>query len=148
MEAWKSHDFNKVWSRDLAIVVRRSNQLNYEATDVGSWSFVSSNHPVKNGWSDIWNVSYIGLRISNQVSYDHRRGERNLSNCGGRPEKVRTSTRFEAVTSRYRCHALTNWTMKPMTLGAGHLWVLIIPWIMGEVIYEMFHILDCGFQIK
>ena len=33
---------NGVWTRDLAIPVRRSNQLSYEATDVGSWSFVSS----------------------------------------------------------------------------------------------------------
>ena len=37
---------------------------------------------------------------SDQVSYDHRRGERNLSNCVWKPEKVMTSTRFEAVTSR------------------------------------------------
>ena len=29
--------------------MRRSNQLSYEATDVGSWSFVSSNEPVKSG---------------------------------------------------------------------------------------------------
>ena len=68
IEAWKSQDFNGVWTRDLAIPVRRSNQLSSEATDVGSWSFVSSNEPVKM-WSDIWNVSYIELRIWNQVSY-------------------------------------------------------------------------------
>ena len=42
IEVWKSH-FNGVWTRDLAIPVRRSNQLSYEATDVGSWSCVSSN---------------------------------------------------------------------------------------------------------
>ena len=46
IEAWKSQDFNGVRTRDLAIPVRRSNQLSYEATDVGSWSFVSSNEPV------------------------------------------------------------------------------------------------------
>ena len=28
--------------------VRRSNQLSYEATDVGSWSIVGSNFPVRN----------------------------------------------------------------------------------------------------
>ena len=33
IEAWKSQDFNGVWTRDLAIPVRRSNQLSYEATD-------------------------------------------------------------------------------------------------------------------
>ena len=30
-EAWKIHDFIGVWTRDLAILVRRSNQLSYEA---------------------------------------------------------------------------------------------------------------------
>ena len=43
-EAWKIQDFNGVWARDLAIPVRRSNQLSYEATDVRSWSFVGSNN--------------------------------------------------------------------------------------------------------
>ena len=33
IETWKSQDFNGVWIRDLAIPVRRSNQLSYEATD-------------------------------------------------------------------------------------------------------------------
>ena len=32
IEAWKSQDFNGVWTRDLAIQVRRSNQRSYEAT--------------------------------------------------------------------------------------------------------------------
>ena len=40
-EAWKIQDFNGVWTRDLAIPVRHCKQLSYEATDVGSWSFVS-----------------------------------------------------------------------------------------------------------
>ena len=40
LEPLKSQDFNRVWTLDLAIVVRRSNQLSYEATDIGSWSFV------------------------------------------------------------------------------------------------------------
>ena len=46
-EAAKIQDFNGVWIHDLAILVRRSNQLSYEATDVGSWSFVGSNFPVR-----------------------------------------------------------------------------------------------------
>ena len=49
IKAWKSQDFNGIWTRDHVIPVRRSNQLSYEATDVGRWSFVSSNEPVKNG---------------------------------------------------------------------------------------------------
>ena len=38
------------------------------------------------------------------------------------------------VTSWYRRDALTSWAMKPLTLGAGHLWVL-----NDEMIYEMDH---------
>ena len=46
-EAWKFfQDFNGIWTRDLAIPVRCSNQLSYEATDVGSWSLLSSQLPV------------------------------------------------------------------------------------------------------
>ena len=30
----KIQDFNDIWTRDLAIPVRRSNQLSYKATDV------------------------------------------------------------------------------------------------------------------
>ena len=48
IEAWKIQDFNGVWTRDLAIPMQRSNQLSYEATDVGSWSFVGPNEPVRN----------------------------------------------------------------------------------------------------
>ena len=55
-------------------------------------------------------------------SYDLRSYERN---CIEKPEKFRTSTGFEPVTSRYRCDALTNSAMKPLTLGVGHLWVHI-----------------------
>ena len=32
--------------------------------------------------------------------------------------------------SRYRCDALNNWAMKSLTLGAGHLWVLMSSWRM------------------
>ena len=46
---------------------------------------------------------------------------------------------FEPVTSRYRCDALTNWAMKPLTLGAGHLWVLMSPWRM-DVKFNIWHI--------
>ena len=59
IKAWKCQDFNGVWTRDLAIPARRSNQLSYEATDVGSWSFVSSNEPVKNGCEVIYMKCFI-----------------------------------------------------------------------------------------
>ena len=78
-EAWKSQDFNGVWTCDLAILVRRSHQLSYEATDVGSWSFVSSNEPVKSECEVIYEMFHIlNCGFWNQVNYDHRSYERNL----------------------------------------------------------------------
>ena len=38
-------------------------------------------------------------------------------------KKCRTSTGFEPVTSRLPVRCSTNWAMKPLTLGAGQLWV-------------------------
>ena len=61
-------------------------------------------------------------------NYDPRNYERNFCNCVEMPEKFRTSKGFEPVTSRYQCDALTNWAMKPLTLRAGHLWVVMFPW--------------------
>ena len=91
-EAWKSQDFNGVWTRDLAIPVRRSNQLSYEATDVGSWVLMSPwRMDVK--WYMKCFIYWTGFW--NQVSHDHRSFERNLSNCEQKPEKVRTSTGFD-----------------------------------------------------
>ena len=36
IQAWKSQDFNRFWTHDLMIPVQCSNQLSYEATDIGS----------------------------------------------------------------------------------------------------------------
>ena len=65
-------------------------------------------------------------------SYDPRSYGRNFCNWVKTPEKFRTSTGFEPLTSRYRCDALTNWAMKPLTLGAAHLWVPMFPWGMNQ----------------
>ena len=70
--AWKSQDFNGVWTRDLAIQVRRSKQLSYEATDVeelvicGFLDYLIS-HPQ----FYIWNISYITSQINeiNRIYY-------------------------------------------------------------------------------
>ena len=78
-------------------------------------------------WNGIWNESY-----EIKWSYDLRSYERNFYICVEKPEKFRTLTGFEPVTSRFRCDALTNWAMKPLTLGAGHLWVLMVPWGMNQ----------------
>ena len=59
IEAWKSQDFNGVWSRHLTIPVRRSNQLSYEATNVVSWPFVGSNEPVRNECQVIYEMFHI-----------------------------------------------------------------------------------------
>ena len=86
-EVWKIQDFNGVWTRDLAIPVGRSNQLSYEATDVGSWSFVGSNGPVRNEsmMNGIWNESYMNCRYEIKWSYDLRSYERNFCNCVEKP---------------------------------------------------------------
>ena len=39
----------------------------------------------------------------------------------------KTSTRFEPVTSQLPVQCSTNWAMKPLTLGAGQLWVHMFP---------------------
>ena len=93
----------------------------------------------------IWNESYMNCGYEIKWSYDLRSYERNFCNCVEKPERFRTSTGFEPVTARFRCDALTNWAMKPLTLGAGHLWVLMIPWgmnindewYMKWIIYEL-----------
>ena len=96
-------------------------------------------HSMLNG---IWNESYMNCGYEIKWSYDLRSYERNFCNCVEKPEKFRTSTGFELVTSRFRCDALTNWAMKPLTLGAGHLSVLMVPWGINQwwMVYEMNHI--------
>ena len=42
-EAWESDYFNRVWTCDLAIPVQRSNQLSYEATNIGNKSYIDIN---------------------------------------------------------------------------------------------------------
>ena len=52
---------------------------------------------------------------------------------------------FEPVTLRYPCDTLTNCVMKPLTLGAGHLWVQTsLRGMNVEVGYDIFHTLNCG----
>ena len=51
-------------------------------------------------------------------------------------KKFRTSTGFEPVTSRLPVRCSTNWAMKPLTLGAGQLWVHI--WFISYIINTHF----------
>ena len=77
-EAWKIQDFNGVWTRDLAIPVRRSNQLSYEATDVGSWSFVVIPHG--NIRTHKWPAPNVSGFIAQLVRASHRYREVTGSN--------------------------------------------------------------------
>ena len=133
----KGQDFNGVWTCDPATTVRCSNHLSYEATDVGSWSFVGPKEPVRNGCEVIiWNISNIELGMWNQGSFDPRSYESNLCNCLYRSlQKVRTLRGFECMTLWQRCDGPTSWAMKPLTLGAGHSLVLRSPWGMNLKLY-------------
>ena len=56
----KIQDFKGVWTRDLAIPVRCSNQLSYEATDVGSLSIMCSYVLVKEtNVVDVYEINHI-----------------------------------------------------------------------------------------
>ena len=59
LEAWKKQDFTRVWTRNFPILVERSNQLSYEATVVGSWSFVGPKEPVRNECEVIYEIFHI-----------------------------------------------------------------------------------------
>ena len=98
-----------------------------------------------------WYMKWIiyELRICNRVKlWSSQLWD--FCNCVEKPAKIRTLTGFEPVTSRYRCDALTNWAMKPLTLGAGHLWVLMVPWEMNQwwngIRNESY--MNCGYEIK
>ena len=93
-------------------------------------------------WNGKWNESYnMNCRYEIKWSYDLRSYECNFYNCVEKPEKFRTSTGFEPVTSRFRRNALTNWA----TVWSHWHWELVICWfhrsreerINGEMAYEM-----------
>ena len=124
-------DFNGISTRDLAIPVRCSNQLSYEATDVGSWSLLSSQLPVISNYE--WKIYmkyniYCTAGMKSNETMLSRSDERKFLLRREAWKIFRTSTGFQPATSRYRCDALTNWAMKPLTLGAGHFWVHNFPW--------------------
>ena len=96
---------------------------------------------------DILNCGFL-----NQVSYDHRSYERNFRTLTGFGP-VTSRYRCDSLTNLVprvsllclhclkdnggreerpweRGCSLTNWAMKPLTLGAGHLWVLMSTWRM------------------
>ena len=61
----KIQDFNRDWTHDLAILVRCSNQLSYEATDVGSWSIMFICVPVKEmNVIDVYEINHVHLSLT------------------------------------------------------------------------------------
>ena len=81
----------------------------------------------------VFSLSYF-LNCGYEIkwSYDPSSYERSFSNCVEKPEKFRTSTGYEPVTSRFGWDALTNWLIRPLTLGAGDLWFLMFSWGMNQ----------------
>ena len=79
-----------------------------------------------------------------------RCSERNLCNYVKKPEKnFWTSTGSEPVTSRLPVQFSTNWAMKPLTLGAGQLWVHMFPWkemSVNDVWNKSY--MNCGNEMK
>ena len=56
----KIHHFNRVSSCDLTILVQYSNQLSYEAIDVGSWSIVGPYVPgIEMNVSVVYEVNHV-----------------------------------------------------------------------------------------
>ena len=93
-----------------------------------------------NEWfvNDIWNKSYMNCgnemkmkKWSSQWTQFMQLGKEAFKN-------FRTSTGLEPVTSRLPVRCFTNWAMKPLTLGAGQLWVHMFPWKKWVlIIYEI-----------
>ena len=109
------------WPRDSGAMLY---QLSYEATDAGSGSIVGSYVPLKEvSVNDIWNKSYMNYGNENEEMIVAVNG--NLCNCVKKPEKkkkIRTSTGFKPVTSRYRCDALptelwSHWRWERVNCG-------------------------------
>ena len=74
---------------------------------------------------------------------DPRSCVRNYMQLRKKPKKkFRTSTRFEPVTSRYRCDALTNWAMKQLTCAC----ILQLTCSQRHVRYALSTFLCCTLQ--
>ena len=64
-----------------------------------------------------------------------------LQLCKEAWKKFRSSMGFKPMTSRLPVQCSTNWAIKPLTLGAGQLWVHLFRWKKWVLmIYEINHI--------
>ena len=110
------------WSRDETVLASWDQRVNLARQKKVSGITITIWYLGQSARSDFVPWDHTKNQVSQLWTVNHRSYERNLSNCVQKPEKVRTS--------RYRCDALTNWAMKPLTLGAGHLCVLMSTWRM------------------
>ena len=90
----------------------------------------------------IYEINHIWTAEMKRKWRNDRSSERNLCNCVKKPAKNSGLQRVLNPWPRdllVRCP--TNWAMKPLTLGAGRLWVHIFPWKKCVLmIYEINHI--------
>ena len=153
-EAWKIQDFNAVWTSDLAIPVRCFNQLSYEATDVGSWSLVGSNVPVRNESTMKWYMKWIiyELRIWNKVKlWSSQLRTPFLQLC----KEARKIQDFNGVWIRYltipvRRSNQLSYEATDVGSWSLNLWVLMLPWGMNQWINDIWngHIRTADMKVK
>ena len=96
-------------------------------------------------------IPYSYLNCENEMEMKKwSSSERNLCNCMNcvkKPEKIQD---FNGVWTRdlaipVRC--FTNWAMKPLTLGAGQLWVHMFPWKKWVLmIYEVLNFFQASLR--
>ena len=117
IEAWKSQDFNGVWTRDLQ----------YRCDALTNWAMKTLTLGAGHLWvlRSLWGVN-VKLYMKNVELWMWNQ----IINCVYR---ILKKSGLDGVWTRdlqYRGGALTNWAMKPLTLGAGHLWGLRSQWGM------------------
>ena len=84
-------------------------------------------------WSDEYEMNHI-LNGGYQMKWSHdpRSYERKFSNCSEKPEKFKTLTVLEPVTSPCWGDALINGAVRPQMVRTGRLRVQSYPWWMNQ----------------
>ena len=90
----------------------------------------------------IYEINHIWAAQMKWKWRNDRHSERNLCNCVKKPEKNSGLQRGLNPWPRdLPVWCSTNWAKKPMTSGAGQLWVHMFPWMKWVLmIYEINHI--------
>ena len=90
---------------------------------------------------DIWNKSYMNCRNETKIKKWSSQWTQFMQFRKEAWKKFGTWTGFEPVTSQLPVRCSTNWAMKLLTLGAGQLWVHMLPWKKWVLmIHEINHI--------